>query len=173
MTVMPAANYQALCYFALIDSRTLHTEGLINLMSEFVSTASDSFSIHALINRFSTVNRRRFILALNSRSSFTCTLTYGNVDYYVELYSTDSFGAAWSHILILRRYRDIQSYIQHTTATSQPSVSIIKTLSSIHNYNRLAANSLTDETPAAAKIYLDHAVTLFERLIRQIYGQLL
>lgn len=89
------------CYVALIDSRTLQAESLLSLSSDQLWQQSEGFSIYALVSLFSAINRRKFILALNTHSCFECTVTRSNLRFTVGLYGTSIFGAAWSHLLVL------------------------------------------------------------------------
>ncbi len=165
---MIAAGRYEPSYVALIDSRTLQTEGLFLPMHGADLSEDDFSSVYALLNRFSTVNRRRFILALNTRSCFNCTVTGSSAEYSVELYSTNRFGAAWSHILILRTPRDTFCSNPHILESSASGHFIIEALSSIRSYNQLAANNPLAETPAVTRQQLDNAVTLCSSLINLI-----
>ena len=170
---MPAANNHAPCYVALIDSRTLHTEGMFLPFNGASDPVFEFFSIHALINSFSSVNRRRFILALNTNSCFECTVSGSHCDYTVELYSTRRFSAEWSHMLILRRPCSTGSRKQIFPESSVTDIPIAEVLSAVQRYHCLAANSLLADAPPVIRQYLDEAVRLCGRLVNLIYESLL
>ena len=102
---MFAAENLTPCYVALLNSHTMHTERLSLPYCEEFLPCRGGFSIYTLVNCFCEMNRRRFILALNTGSGFECTVISGGIEYSVGLYGTDLFGAGWSHLLVLRPCR--------------------------------------------------------------------
>jgi len=166
-----SVNDNGPCLVALIDSNTLQMEGLFSPVPCADQPQCGLFSIYALINQFSSFNRRRFILALNTGSCYECTLNANGIEYTVSLYRTHRFGINWSHLLVLTTHTVSGFHTRFYSRAAEQSVIIREALSSIHSYNRLAASSLFTETPSVTRNYLDRADSMCDRLMELICGR--
>ncbi len=154
------------CSVALIDSYTLQ---FIPVPPLSLPDTNGEFNIYTIMNRLDTVNRRRFIIALNTGSSYECSLEHKQSRFTLGLYHISGFGVRWSHILMIFRDRTndkVRPFTENQTdATVTPDRRSIRgIIEELLTCGHLAMLSFNQCDPDAMRKYIERTNLLGNHL---------